>query len=262
MNKLLKSKKAMLLYYIVIPGFIVGLITFYIAHATYAPLKTDYLGEKQVALIKTSQEANKYLIFIDQSVKLSADESIQNLAEKGGFTLRSPCGTVDEYNLWNYKNVECYPDYKKELSAELNIILNNYLQKLPSEEFVEANQRLSFYPKIPSVNYNFFLTDSQIIGIASKRIQINLYLGELKVGQYNVYPSFNVNKGLNIEEFTTIETEAKELIQECNGNTELQPCITQNKPENWRITCKDEKSFCFEVEKQTIYNFALNFWKK
>ena len=71
MNKLIKSKKGMLLYYLTIPGFFLGLLLFYLGTLNTIQIDADgdFVGQKELLLIQKTQEAQKIEIFIEQAAK-------------------------------------------------------------------------------------------------------------------------------------------------------------------------------------------------
>lgn len=254
-QKLLSSKKAQIFYYFTVFGFALALISFYIYSLDTIAPQSKYVGYQELSLIKTSQEANKYLLFIDASSKLSADASMQNLAEKAGFALSSPCSNYLNYQLWTAKGKQCFPEYLKEFSSEFNTNINHYLQQLPSEEFIKfvKTDSSSFYPKISSINYNLLISKDKIIGIADKDFNFNLYIDKPKIGQYNILPSFSIKKKVNIEEFEKIESDAVALIKKCALDP-VDECINNEKQSNWIVgSCEGDNS-----HQDRIFRFCVN----
>ena len=254
-NKLKDSKKATILYYIVIPGFFLALVFFYVSSLDPFDTETKYVGYKELSLIKLSQEANKYFLFTDASTKLSADKSILNLAEKGGFALASPCSNYLNYQLWTAKGKQCFPEYQKEFSSEFNTQINLFLQQLPSEEFVNfaKTDSNSFYPKVQSINYNLFISKDKITGIADKALSFGLFISKPKIGQYNSLPSFNIKNKVNTEEFEKIESEAIALINKCTLDP-IDECIAKEKPSNWIVgSCEGDSS-----HEDRTFRFCVN----
>jgi len=268
----MNSKKAALLHYFVIAGFIAGFIVFHTTSLSSQPEIERFIGEPQLGLIKISQEAQKYLFYIDQATKISADQAMLDLTKKGGFALKSPCGEYKEYPLWTTLEEKCYPDYMTEFKALLNTNINNYLKKLPSGETINKQEKVSFYPIVPEIDYEFFIKENQIIGIADQEIKITMFFENPKTGEYSVKPSFNIKTKFNLNDFQTLKEQAEELIGKCAGNPDKLQCVKENKPENWGYTqetpfeTEDTNPFRFSSRSETpisgyeltpIYRFAL-----
>jgi hypothetical protein len=252
MKRLLKSKKAMVLYYITIPGFALGLLMFYLAtlNATDSDINI-FIGETQLGLIQKSQEAQKYTLFIDQAAKISAESSITELANNGGFAVRSPCGTYLDYSLWTSSDKQCYPDYR----TELRIILGKNL-----------DTSLALLKDIPDTDYYFFIKEDKIIGIADTDIVIELRKDGQKLGEYSINPSFNIKTEHNVDNFREIEDQAAILLKNCKDQPKLEDCILDNLPSGWEAgTCENdlaisEKRSAFCIRQQGLtYRFALDF---
>ena len=216
------------------------------------------LGKIQIDLLQTYQKAQKDLFYIDQSAKYAAHESVFALADNGGFTvLGSKCGKYQDYNLWNNKVETCYPDYKNNLKAFFGNNLKSFLTAHPSQKLDNT--------------YSFQLIKDEIIAIPKSRINY-----EFENGNYSIKPSFSVNIDYNIEEYTELIIQSKELIKKCSGKEDLNSCINQHKPQFW-ITGSDKpesRYFYFTVNsnitipvyleesidyKPITYRFALYF---
>ena len=112
--------------YPVIFGFLAALGIFYLLTLKGIPeIETSYIGEIQLATLKTMQEAEQDLTYIDNAAKISAEQAIYELAENGGFK-EAKCGSYG-FNLWNDKNKECFPDYKINFTSLFNDKLNKFL---------------------------------------------------------------------------------------------------------------------------------------
>lgn len=135
-NSLIKNKTAAMLLYLVWIGLIMAALTFLTIKAMEKPAKWEpkYIGEHQLALLKTATHANKFLLFIDQAVKPTAMQSIYSLSQKGGFPAGSECGQYMGYESWRtfsetdgeIKN--CIPD-ESTTKYDLSFAINNELYK-------------------------------------------------------------------------------------------------------------------------------------
>jgi hypothetical protein len=94
-------KKGTFMNYFFIFGFSIGLITFFVFFIKYkAPGPYDYIGQFHLNLLKDIKNSEKTLLYIDQSAKYSAYQTIYDLGKRGGYYEASECGEYLGYNLW------------------------------------------------------------------------------------------------------------------------------------------------------------------
>jgi D-alanyl-D-alanine dipeptidase len=161
------KKKSMILLYPILIGFVAAIAIFYILNAR-AQFSPEYIGEGSLYLLKASSEAQKALLYIDQSAKLAAYDSINELEKKG---LNTDCGEYLSYDLWNSKEQDCFPDkniIKKNLKEIYGNILDNYL--------IEYQDLY-----IPISNYHYQIRQKQksleIMGYANNHLKIGIKEG-------------------------------------------------------------------------------------
>ncbi|MBW2977603.1 hypothetical protein KY331_02040 [Candidatus Woesearchaeota archaeon] len=209
--KLLKQKKAMVMIFFlsILIVIIIMPMLFFTLYTKQAQFEKT-LGSLQLDLIQTYHSAEQDLLYIDQSAKYSAIQTSYDLAANGGFYFPSSCGKFSdtEYQLWNNKDKECYPNYELSFKTRLTNNLNDYFN----------------VNKLPPPKYEFTILAQNIIGIAAENM-----IYKLENGNYSIKPSFNINIGYNINEYQNIITQAKQLVEKCS-TADLQNCIKQNLP--------------------------------
>ncbi|MFC1731645.1 penicillin-insensitive murein endopeptidase [candidate division KSB1 bacterium] len=156
-KSMLRNKKAAMLLYMATIALVIASFTFLTIKVMEKPSKWEpkYIGEHQIALIKTAVNANKLLLYIDQSADSTTIQSIYNLGQKGGFSSGSSCGKYFEYEVWrntktkgDSKETEnCFPaqetikyDLADALNNELYRYLNVYWGKAPVESVASTTQ--------------------------------------------------------------------------------------------------------------------------
>lgn len=104
-----------------------------------------FLGERHLQVLVADEQAQKFLLYLDQSARYAITEALVDLASHGGFAGESPCGEYYGYALWQSaeekllddgKKVmdlkECYPDSEEgSFSSLLSIHLKTYLAMYP-----------------------------------------------------------------------------------------------------------------------------------
>jgi len=197
------------------------------------------LGSKQEQLLKTYQKGQKLLLYIDQSAKYSAQETIFKLAEHGGVT-DIKCTKYLNFEIWDFKDFsKCDQDYSKSFNLMLNESLNNHTSKYPEL-------------KIPDNNYDLKIKEPfEIIGISKNNIPIPIssfgtspsppsafnemmtgaaVVSEASKNKENIYyvnASFRLNIDYDIEEYEVLRNQAKSMIEyvrECKKNQNTQIC--------------------------------------
>ncbi len=251
------NKKSML-FTLVLVFIAIGALTMalmYIKPPTWSD--THIPGKEQFSIIKAAQKAENDLLYIDQSAKYAASESVINLASNGGFypslTFLPPiCGQYQQYYVWNRKSTrddDCYPDYERTFKKSLAANLAKYF---------------SVYPITPiPPEYEFSFINKDILGIAEENLNYTF-----EHGNYSINPSFNINIDYDISEYKTIIDQAKQFIPKCNvEDQKLQNCITQNLPQNWQQgSCEGDKAiqdrksmFCVTFDQVfLVYNHNAN----
>ncbi|PIN86127.1 hypothetical protein COV19_06540 [Candidatus Woesearchaeota archaeon CG10_big_fil_rev_8_21_14_0_10_44_13] len=135
-NCMRKDRRGAMLLYLATIGLLIASFTFLTLKVMEKPAKWEpkYVGEHQLALLKTAINADKFLLFIDQASKPTAMQSIYNLAQKGGFPAGSECGQYIGYQKWRTFSKDsnemknCIPD-ESTIKYDISYAFNNELYK-------------------------------------------------------------------------------------------------------------------------------------
>ena len=215
--KLIKSKKGMVLYYLVIFGFMAALTVYLVNSLWVKPAQQQgFPGEFQLSFLEEAAKLEGQLFYFELAAKESAGETAINLASLGGF--KNPlegfkCGVYGAYYFWNNKTDYCWPDYK---SGFLNDFGNRF----------EENANKTVY----GINYDYFVRGNLIAGEADDTIYSNVFgpqkiIGDTKLvsgvtGRYEIRPSFSVEMSYNIDEYQDLFEYARELVVGCTEEDE------------------------------------------
>lgn len=242
--KLRQQKKGMVMIFFtaILIVIIIMPMLFFAMHKKQGQFQKT-LGDIPVELTRIYDAAEMDLFYIDQSAKYSAAESAFALASNGGFDYPSTCGKFLEYQLWNNKEKECYPNYELNFKILFAKNLNDYL----------------ILNKLPDPKYEFSLIDKNIIGIAGTN-----YEYDINGGKYSIKPSFSVNINYNINDYKEIINQAKELIKKCSGQV-VDSCAKQNLPQYWQFgscegdeTVKDRNANFCVISPIKLMTFNIN----
>ncbi|MEM4267638.1 MAG: M23 family metallopeptidase [Candidatus Woesearchaeota archaeon] len=103
------------------------------------------VGEGQGAIMKAALRSQKAMLYIDLSAKIASDQALYDLAKTGGFYIYSDCGQKDGYNLWNSKDMECWPDNPEEQFEEyFRSVFSQYLLLYQDIDITRLNYILTF----------------------------------------------------------------------------------------------------------------------
>lgn len=189
----MKTSKAMTLEStFLILAIVGGIVAFYISSLDAKTSIPDYIGKYQFSIIKSSNEAEKVLLYISQSAKYSLQQAVYDLAQNGGasqadvFETPTPpeefyenpysnsCGKYYGYPVWsrkgeNNEKISCFDP------QQANINLISYFKK-NFEEYLSKNPQ-----NIPSDNYDYKIEDSiEIIGKATNLMQFDILKDDSK----------------------------------------------------------------------------------
>lgn len=161
----MKTKKAMTMETaFLILAVVGGFVVFYVSVLEAKIVIPNYIGEHQFAIIKTANDAEKALLYIEHSSKYSAQQAAYELAKKGGIAV-SDCGQHYGYSVWiDSSNKNCNPG-NDQLSGSFGTTLNDELLKY-----------LEIYPGalIPSY-YDYKLSGNlDIVGISKENLAIRI----------------------------------------------------------------------------------------
>jgi D-alanyl-D-alanine dipeptidase len=183
----LKSKKGAIPFSITLVVFMVFVLIYAFGHLSSKYNQFDKkIGERQYGLIKTYQEAEKALLYIDESAKQSLPQAIYNLAQNGGieeieFTDNEQpesykCGKFNGAYVWfkitkdrqDYIDRSCFDESSAALNLEnsFNEILNSFFRNYPGS--------------ILEKNYNYEVNKNiEIIGKAKDPLEFDILKFEL-----------------------------------------------------------------------------------
>ncbi len=158
--------------------FILTLIIFITLYLDFAAKseqfegKNDRIGEKQLAVLKTAQEGEKALLYIDIAAKYAYEKALLETAKNSYISADSKCrhyrgtpifyGTTDcmSYNYNEDKQLQ------KELETAITTKFNDAL--IP---YIEAYQDVG----IPGDNYALTFSDAIVTGTAMQEIEIPIF---------------------------------------------------------------------------------------
>ncbi len=242
------------------------------------------MGEYSTALLSINDQASKDLLFLDFVVEKAARNSLHRLAQNNGLPLGTSCGTAKDYKLWNdEKNSKkmCTKSIHENYAEYLNIEINKYL------------------PEDKKTNFEFYITDDSIRGIALENWHYSFFLPEKKVsakflgvtvfdekvgspkfGEYLIKPSFKVDFPNEMNNLEKLRTNIEKMAIFCSDReyktTEsLENCTEQFPIEFGKVTVqktRDNNVFYFDVssdmsslneEIKINFKFAMQIpWKK
>lgn len=170
-TKMNNKKGALILVPFMVFLFVVGLVIAWSMITSSQQSFNEKIGERQSKLINTYQQAEKALLYIDQSAKYSAYQSIYDLAQNGGFSKEKKCGDYLNYSFWRTDSKEideCTPDFKENFKLTFNDNLNQHFEKY------NKNSNII----IPKDNYNNLVVKGKltILGIADSDLTLPIGL--------------------------------------------------------------------------------------
>jgi len=174
MNKTIKTKKATMILFPV---------------DKFQPAN---VGDAQMSILETYQQAEKALLYIDLSAKYSANKTIEDLKNKKGSFQNLDCEPLDKSSE-NQEQEDCIPTKKQvydAFSADFNSCLDDYLKEYKETELKKGEELI-----IPKNNYDLLFKENHLIGIAIQNLRINK-----KNINYSIKPSFNVNIDFDLSE--------------------------------------------------------------
>lgn len=193
-RKIKGNKKAAMLLYITTFALLIASFGFLVIKVSEKPEKWEpkYIGEHQIALLKTAVNAQKFLLYIDQAANPTAMQSIYNLADKGGYPAGSDCGKYFGYQSWRGISNEteiknCFPDetsIKYDLAAALNNEIYKYLNVYWGKAaLIPADMPQGVLGKMPPSNYEVSLEQKnqlKINAIAKENAEFDIIIGPIE----------------------------------------------------------------------------------
>ncbi|MDD5086313.1 MAG: hypothetical protein PHV16_01030 [Candidatus Nanoarchaeia archaeon] len=161
---MLNNKKATIFMTFVSIVILLAILFFYMSYSPEKILVQEGLGDEQLQIIKTYQQAEKAMLYIDLAAKHSATKTVDYLKQ---MNLAEDATKKDVYGLF---------------SVKFNEYMDEYLEKYKDEEIEKEGEII-----IPKNNYDLLFKESRLIGIATQNIKINK-----ENINYSVKPSFNI----------------------------------------------------------------------
>ena len=181
---MIKNKKATIFLTFVSIFILIAILFFYSNYGTKEEFVAKNPGKLQLDILKTYQQAEKALLYMDLSAKYSANKTIKDLKKKQGDFKNLGCDGKD----CEMTKKEIYDVF----SIEFNKYMDEYIEKYIDDELEKSGEII-----IPKNNYDLLFKENHLIGIATQNLKINK-----KNINYSVKPSFNIYLGFNpLEEY-------------------------------------------------------------
>ncbi|MBI2143629.1 hypothetical protein HYU17_00565 [Candidatus Woesearchaeota archaeon] len=223
-NKLMQNKKG-LDYYVatitIMAIFLLGFVVFSLFTKDYHLRSGLALGSEQFRILKTYANAEKALLFVDDSARLALEQAAVSYGKNGFFSSNPPCGGINGHSYWAKDNIlpenscvplpvnpsGCYP-YEETMKASLIGLFTP-----PFSSFISGFNEKSDV-KVPFSYEPFEVKQgsTEIIGRAKEPVTISM--PNIK---YGVKPSFTEKLGRDVvADGNSIAAVAQSLV----GNTE------------------------------------------
>lgn len=122
----------------------------------------QHLGQNQLAVFNTINEAEKALLYLDAAASYAYQRAYADIAFHGGYPSIS-CGVYRGISVWVNQGTVCTPSLDHDLNLELNHQLDTYATYYP--EF-----------RLPMQNYEFFFNGEKWIGAAHDPLEFDINL--------------------------------------------------------------------------------------
>ena len=172
----MKSKKGFGLHYVIIPAIVLGLGFFIVARLETKEFQ-GVIGYHSFSLIKSANDAEAALLYIDQSAKNSLPQAIYDLAQNGGIleiefsdnekTISYECGKFNDAFVWYQiskdKERDCFDEKTANFHLQyyFNNILNDFLRNYPGNLLAD--------------NYNYeAIGNIEILGKAKEPLEFDI----------------------------------------------------------------------------------------
>jgi hypothetical protein len=217
------NKKAMILYYPIILGFVVGLAVFYAYSLTSEPKgQTNYVGEIAINYMKADKMARPILSYIESATKQASYQSIYDLAQKGGFHSEPSCGSLQGFSLWSTESTDCYPNIKQNLTSFLKEYLNNYL--IIDEDTSNFKDNYDFLLEQQNNQLRIIATATLPIKIPIT-IQDNKETDQKQIGNYSLTPSVEQVIDYNLSDYEAIKKQTIDITSTCEKELDIKNCV-------------------------------------
>ncbi|MBS3152869.1 hypothetical protein J4230_05685 [Candidatus Woesearchaeota archaeon] len=172
LHKINKKGQIFLFGYVII--YTIILISLFFTTISAANKKEDIIGLRAINLIKANQESDNIELYLDMAAKYSYENSLNKLAENGGYSEENRCEKTqptiidrEEYVILNTcqvldSNGEFQSQLKKEIKYYLNIYESSYTKTSFKDDFnIEKEYpRLEGVPEKIKDDYNYIYTQA------------------------------------------------------------------------------------------------------
>jgi len=154
------------------------------------------------------------LHLLEQDVKLQHlfRETAQEIALSGGFLSSSPCGKIENKNIWDDGEIlddGCFPDILNEFQ-QLFVLRLRLSEKYSQYSFSEINFK-----------------DNYLVGKRAYSFQPSQLnkMPPSSVLSYSIPAGFSFDASSYIDAYTNVAEQAKALLRECRNQKELSACL-------------------------------------
>ena len=215
--RFMKSKKAMILYYLTWAGFLFGLGTYYVTKLYFElPDASQDISDIPLGVLDLDQEYQAYASYMSLSGRYASYDAILSLAGQGGF-INNECGIFNGFYLWIMNTQKsCLPSYGKNLKDHITNRLDHYIGS---------------YDEPLRNNYELLLSDEGntllVIGTALQPHTLSKKIGDNGSIVISRKTSFSHEVAYRLKDYAFIERSARELVAVCSNNALLEECIIQ-----------------------------------
>ncbi len=248
------DKKGSFLVPFVIFGAIITLLGLLMLISIKANSFEKTLGDRQLELFDIYQIGEKYLHFVDESVKISMRPALLKIS-KNGLKKNPDClkDNSQKYTLWARQDMdseckpvtkECYPIEDEEKNYFVDSFKPEYMQLL--QEFNDKRSSLTDFPaKIPTGSINPKVESIgdklELVGTATDPILLQGVIAKAPynlVLRYKVKPSFRIGIDVNfIKDGAYMASKAPQLLMK--GDAEIRTNLDNFNAENpalkWKL---------------------------
>ncbi len=260
------NKKGAVISILIVLGFIFAAIIYFSSDKEKGSMGYgNYLGEVQLKTLNAYWDAEEDLYYLDQIVKLSAEQSIYDLGQKGGygFSKGSGCGNYLGYSIWFDTNKECYPKRGENILTENFFeFFNNYLAEGAENSYgylPKENYKAEFY----SEDYNS--KDYYVKGSSDEDIEIDIsvlkaeskFYGDKEPSSTDKIRCPYIKSCISCRSITGPSfDDAKENNFHSGFADKLEELWERNK--NWRVSEGWPASYCKHVDKNHYNGKAID----
>ena len=186
------------------------------------------IGQRAFEVQNAYAVADLFVSFMSTATHWASAEAFQELGKNGGYAQQSPCGSVNEFALWNIKNSRkpCIPS-TPEVYQAFYLILATKLDPYGAR-----------YPGLSPIYYEFLVSNNRLLGIATAPLRLNILKPAEKkiqtakydvtglwtttarfdptnVGIYVFRPNFEIPFAHDIDAYKKLAQITKTIIQKC-----------------------------------------------